>query len=216
VLHGVLVAARGFVVPSYLPARGQALLPWLRQTVRRHCAALAAVSPTDCWDEAVTALLRACVYFNPVPPAGRGAGRDGTPYDVDKAFVAYAKLCVARGLWRYVLSEPSGVRRGRQRRTVQTVSLAEFTERREPDGTTHHRSRHLPDVLLLPSAEDEALAIDTALRYEGPCPPAPPRTPPATATRPAAAGAASPASAAASSPGRPHRRRSSSTASTRS
>jgi hypothetical protein len=39
----------------------------------------------DCWDEAITALIRASVHFRP------GAGR----------FHVYARTAVIRGLWRY-------------------------------------------------------------------------------------------------------------------
>jgi hypothetical protein len=39
----------------------------------------------DCWDEAITALIRASVHFRP------GAGR----------FHTYARTAVIRGLWRY-------------------------------------------------------------------------------------------------------------------
>jgi len=51
----------------------------------------------DCWDEAITALVRAAVYFRP------GAGR----------FHAYARTAIIRGLWRY----------GRRPPRVPTVTL---------------------------------------------------------------------------------------------
>jgi len=60
------------------------LVPWARRyvsiTARRSQLSLA-----DKWDEAITALLRAAVYFQP------GAG----------TFHAYARTAVIRGLWRY-------------------------------------------------------------------------------------------------------------------
>lgn len=73
-----------FPVPGYLPPAARSLLPFARayvaQVARRHQLPLA-----DCWDEAVTALLRAAVHFQP------GAGR----------FHVYARTAVIRGLWRY-------------------------------------------------------------------------------------------------------------------
>ena len=73
-----------FPVPPYLPHPPRALPPWTRRyvaaTARRSQLPLA-----DAWDEAITALLRAAVYFQP------GAG----------TFHAYARTAVIRGLWRY-------------------------------------------------------------------------------------------------------------------
>jgi hypothetical protein len=71
-------------VPSYLPTPARAVLPFARAyaatAARRYGVPLA-----DCWDEALTALLRASIHFRP------GAGR----------FHAYARTAVIRGLWRY-------------------------------------------------------------------------------------------------------------------
>jgi hypothetical protein len=78
-------ATTHYPVPVYLPAPCASVLPW----ARRHAAYVAArahVAPADCWDEAVTALLRAAVFFRP------GAG----------TFHRYAQTAVTRGLWRYV------------------------------------------------------------------------------------------------------------------
>jgi hypothetical protein len=73
-----------FPVPPYLPAPARTILPWARRYVaitarRSHLPA------ADAWDEAITALLRASVYFQP------GAG----------TFAHYARTAVIRGLWRY-------------------------------------------------------------------------------------------------------------------
>jgi len=78
-------SATRFPVPVYLPAPCASVLPW----ARRHAAVVAArahVPPTDVWDEAITALVRAAVFFRP------GAG----------TFHRYAQIAVTRGLWRYV------------------------------------------------------------------------------------------------------------------
>jgi len=73
-----------FPVPPYLPAPARTILPWARRYVAI-TARRAHVPLTDAWDEAITALVRASVYFSP------GAG----------TFHAYAKTAVVRGLWRY-------------------------------------------------------------------------------------------------------------------
>src|SRR5215468_6302775 len=59
-----------FPVPPYLPLPARALLP---------------LPLADCWDEAVTALLRAAIHFRPGPGS----------------FHAYAQVAIRRGLWRY-------------------------------------------------------------------------------------------------------------------
>jgi hypothetical protein len=82
--RGGAAQAEAFPVPSYLPPAAWALLPFARAyavaAARRYQLPLA-----DCWDEAITALVRAAVYFRP------GAGR----------FHAYARIAIRRGLWRY-------------------------------------------------------------------------------------------------------------------
>jgi hypothetical protein len=78
------------------------VLPWTRrtatQTARRYHVPLA-----DVWDEALTALVRAQVYFQP------GAG----------TFHAYARRAVTRGLWRYV---------GRAALRRPTTALTDLTD----------------------------------------------------------------------------------------
>jgi len=73
-----------FPVPPYLPPTARTLLPWARRYVAT-TARRSSLSVDDAWDEAITALLRAAVYFQP------GAG----------TFHAYARTAVIRGLWRY-------------------------------------------------------------------------------------------------------------------
>src|SRR5215475_11177688 len=73
-----------FPVPSFLPSATRALLPSARRYAA-HAARRYRVPLTDCWDEAVTALLRATIYFRPGPGS----------------FHAYATTAVRRGLWRY-------------------------------------------------------------------------------------------------------------------
>lgn len=89
-------------VPAYLPEDAGPVLGW----TKRHVAIVAArygANLDDLWDEAVTALIRASIHFRPEPPAGKGGGRDGSPYDPVKAFSAYAKLAVHRACWRYCI-----------------------------------------------------------------------------------------------------------------
>ena len=58
-----LEAAAHFPVPAYLPALVRPVLPWTRRHVARVAARYQA-SRDDLWDEAVTALLRAAVYYD--------------------------------------------------------------------------------------------------------------------------------------------------------
>jgi hypothetical protein len=82
-------ARAAFPVPPYLPPAARTLVPWARRyaatTARR-----SAISLTDAWDEALTALIRAATYFKP------GAG----------TFTHYARTAVVRGLWRYCRRPP--------------------------------------------------------------------------------------------------------------
>src|SRR5262249_15698967 len=71
-------------VPPYPPPPARPLPPWARRYVAT-TARRSSLSVDDAWDEAITALLRAAVYFQP------GAG----------TFHAYARTAVIRGLWRY-------------------------------------------------------------------------------------------------------------------
>ena len=73
-----------FPVPPYLPPVARSLLPFARAYCRT-AARRYHVPLTDCWDEALTALLRATLHFRPGP---------GT-------FHGYARTAIIRGLWRY-------------------------------------------------------------------------------------------------------------------
>jgi hypothetical protein len=72
-------------IPPDLPPHARSLLPWVRRTVSLTSRTLN-LDPTEAWDEATTALLRASIHFRP------GAG----------TFATYARTAVSRGLWRYV------------------------------------------------------------------------------------------------------------------
>jgi hypothetical protein len=111
-------------IPPDLPPHARTLLPWVRRTVASTARTLA-LDPTDAWDEAITALLRATVYFRP------GAG----------TFATYARPAVSRGLWRYVARSAL-----HHRRLTATIVH---------DPTTS-------PLATSPSAEDEALARETA------------------------------------------------------
>src|SRR5215475_6166596 len=67
-----------------LPPAARTLLPFPRSYCRT-AARRYRVPLSDCWDEAVTALLRASLHFRPGP---------GT-------FSGYARTAIVRGLWRY-------------------------------------------------------------------------------------------------------------------
>ena len=53
-----------FPVPAYLPALVRPVLPWTRRHVARVAVRYQATL-ADLWDEALTALLRAAVYYQP-------------------------------------------------------------------------------------------------------------------------------------------------------
>jgi hypothetical protein len=57
-----------YPVPGYVPAEVCPVLRWTRRHVARVTARYQA-SPDDLWDEALTALIRAAVYFKPQDPA---------------------------------------------------------------------------------------------------------------------------------------------------
>jgi hypothetical protein len=128
------------------------VLPWTRRHVARVAARYRA-SADDLWDEALTALIRAAVYFKPQDPAAYRSTQYAQPLPAAKSFRYYAQLTVHRACWRYVI-------RG-QATQVRTVPL-------EQDGAAlpeHHRAHAgLPAALLAPSAEDEAIARDAARR----------------------------------------------------
>lgn len=76
-----------YPVPGYVPAPVRVVLPWVRQYVARLAARNPQVSESELWDEAVTACVRAAVYF-----------RDGAG-----TFRQYTQVSVQRACWRYVL-----------------------------------------------------------------------------------------------------------------
>ena len=124
-----------FPVPGYLPDRVRPVLPWTRHHVAcvavRYQATLA-----DLWDEALTALLRAAVYYQPQDATTYRSDRYTKPLPDAQSFRYYAKIAVNRACWRYCL-------RGRR---VRLVGLEEH-----PAETA-------------PSAEDEAIAREAAHR----------------------------------------------------
>ena len=124
-----------FPVPAYLPARVRPVLPWTRHHVAcvavRYQATLA-----DLWDEALTALLRAAVYYQPQDATTYRSDRYTKPLPDAQSFRYYAKIAVNRACWRYCL-------RGRR---VRLVRLEEHSVESEP------------------SAEDEAIAREAARR----------------------------------------------------
>ena len=124
-----------FPVPGYLPDRVRPVLPWTRHHVAcvavRYQATLA-----DLWDEALTALLRAAVYYQPQDATTYRSDRYTKPLPDAQSFRYYAKIAVNRACWRYCL-------RGRH---VRLVGLEEHP------------------VETAPSAEDEVIAREAARR----------------------------------------------------
>jgi hypothetical protein len=124
-----------FPVPAYLPARVRPVLPW----ARRHAARVAVryqATLADLWDEALRALLRAAVYYQPQDATTYRSNRYTKPLPDAQSFRYYAKIAVNRACWRYCL-------RGRR---VWLVGLEEHP------------------VETAPSAEDEAIAREAARR----------------------------------------------------
>jgi hypothetical protein len=76
----------GFQVPSYLPPIALPVVPWTKHHVAR-LAKAPNLNASDLWDEAVTALLRATVYYDPA----------------SGPFPPYARTSVHRACWRYVV-----------------------------------------------------------------------------------------------------------------
>jgi hypothetical protein len=88
-------------VPSYLPALVVPLLPWARSHVQR-VMRVNGLPAYDLWDETLTALLRASVYWQP---------------DRSTTFRHYAQRAVNRACWRYVVSPIVNPSRRGSRRT---------------------------------------------------------------------------------------------------
>ena len=124
-----------FPVPAYLPALVRPVLPWTRRHVARVAVRYQATL-ADLWDEALTALLRAAVYYQPQDATTYRSDRYTKPLPDEQSFRYYAKIAVNRACWRYCL-------RGRR---VRLVGLEEH-----PAETA-------------PSAEDEAIAREAARR----------------------------------------------------
>ena len=132
-------------VPGYLPAIAHPVVPF----ARRHTQAVAAryqQSVEDCWDEVVSALLRATVSYN----------------DTAGKFGPYAQVAIHRALAK-------ACHLGQRRRTLPRpmVPLEDYAEqvRTTRGGLADTRARgdaanHVPPELTSPSAEDECLAYD--------------------------------------------------------
>jgi hypothetical protein len=130
-----LDATGHFPVPAYLPDLVRPVLPWTRRHVARVAVRYQATL-ADLWDEALTALLRAALYYQPQDAATYSSARYTKPLPDEQSFRYYAKIAVNRACWRYCL-------RGRR---VRLVGLEE-----SPVGTA-------------PSAEDEAIAREAGRR----------------------------------------------------
>jgi hypothetical protein len=124
-----------FPVPGYLPARVRPVLPWTRRHVARVAVRYQATL-ADLWDAALTAPLRAAVYYQPQDATTYRSDRYTKPLPDEQSFRYYAKIAVHRACWRYCL-------RGRR---VRLVGLEEHP------------------VEPAPSAEDEAIAREAGRR----------------------------------------------------
>ena len=124
-----------FPVPAYLPALVRPVLPWTRHHVARVAVRYQATL-ADLWDEALTALLRAAVYYQPQDTTTYRSDRYTKPLPDEQSFRYYAKIAVNRACWRYCL-------RGRRMRLV---------------GLGEH------PLETAPSAEDEVIARDAVRR----------------------------------------------------
>jgi DNA-directed RNA polymerase specialized sigma24 family protein len=84
----VVLTAGSCPVPDYMPPLVRPVVPW----ARRHVAAVArryGLGQHDLWDETLTALLRAAIYY--IPETG--------------AFAPYAHTAIHRACWRYVVRQ---------------------------------------------------------------------------------------------------------------
>jgi hypothetical protein len=134
-------------VPGYLPALARPVLPWARRHVAR-VARRYGTSIDDLWDETVTALLRAAVYFKPT------AG----------AFAPYAHTAIHRACWRYVIRQAA-----KRPPMVPLGAFAGFdlmhTSYRALLGRIDGRTaEEVERELAWPSAEEEVIAREAAHR----------------------------------------------------
>ena len=95
-----------FPVPGYLPDRVRPVLPWTRHHVAcvavRYQATLA-----DLWDEALTALLRAAVYYQPQDASTYSSDRYTKPLPDAQSFRYYAKIAVNPSRMQRARHQPS-------------------------------------------------------------------------------------------------------------
>jgi hypothetical protein len=123
--HAASLGATGghFPIPAYLPALVRPVLLWTRHHVTRVAVRYQATL-ADLWDETLTALLRAAVYYQPQDATTYRSDRYTKPLPDAQSFRYYAKIAVNRACWRYCL-------RGRR---VRLVGLEELpsSPRRAP------------------------------------------------------------------------------------
>lgn len=103
--------APGLPVPGYLPENARAVLPW----TRRHVAKLAAQQAApleDLWDEAIAALVRAGVHYDPTTGV---------------RFSTYACNSVIRGCWRYAARAQHRARKLGARQAIDDTLAGELS-----------------------------------------------------------------------------------------
>ena len=157
------MAAERLPVPAYLPEllpdSARPLIEWTRRHVQRVTNRYPNVSVDDLWDEAITALIRASLYYK--------EERSASPrHEVGKstAFGRYATTAIHRACWRYCV---------RGARTECFLSLEEFVEQWQ-QSRNGELTRHLwkgdaegtaLDLLQAPGPEEWTLAYERARAF---------------------------------------------------
>ena len=95
-----------FPVPAYLPARVRPVLPWTRRHVAR-VAVCCQATLADLWDEALTALLRAAVYYQSQDATTYSSDRYTKPLPDAQSFRYYAKIAVNPSRMQRARHQPS-------------------------------------------------------------------------------------------------------------
>lgn len=164
------MAAERLPVPAYLPEllpdSARPLIEWTRRHVQRVTNRYPNVSVDDLWDEAITALIRASLYYK--------EERSASPrHEVGKstAFGRYATTAIHRACWRYC------VRGSRTEQFDPLVCWEEWSDREECK-TWEDRHRHwwygdmptMPalDAIHAPSPEDWMIARESVQTFVPP------------------------------------------------
>jgi hypothetical protein len=136
-------------VPGYLPENTRAVLPWTRRYVAK-LAAQQAAPLEDLWDEAIAALLRAVVHYDP-----------SSGY----RFSTYACNSVIRGCWRYAARAQHRARKLGARHAIDETLAGELCAPSAEDEGIARQAAHRALVLRQHAAlADARRDDDTASR----------------------------------------------------